>query len=466
MRTTALLTLVAVLTSGCTTTSLGTAGGGDQIVLIDASKRAITAVGVSNAEDGRRVKPNRVLCAEPSPDIAKAVSSAIEASLGAKAEKTGAGSASVDAAFNRSVTESIAQLGSRLATIQLLRDELADLCRAYANGAVSSITYTLRLSRLDKKMITLLVSEASAGALSRALIAIDGQVSNGSTATPERVQAADQKVQDAAASVSEAGVAVKTAQKKVSEAGTDEEKKKTALLEQKQSEEALKLRLVALSDRVTERTLLDTRGAGNVRATSAMLNVSGITSPVSAVDLRAIHRAYLEDDDAGTLLDACLTSMEDNALPIRGQDPDVAKLRGETEKKEREKTELESQFEIARQRARISTASPEDIKTAEAAQGKLKLVQLELNQLERKAAELSGGSDRTALLRFCRTGMEQITSMIERKIFLKAEMERMNRHVDLCKTALADQTASDSTKAACIRAVVGNGEDGFRRLPR
>ena len=463
MQSTLSLILLTLLASACTTTSLGTAGGEDQIVLTDASKRAITAVRVSIAEDGRRVKPSRVLCAEPSPDIAKAVSSAIEASLGAKAEKTGVGSASVDAALNRSVTESIAQLGSRLATIQLLRDELSDLCRAYANGAVSSITYTLRLSRLDKKMITLLVSEASAGALSRALIAIDGQVSVGSPAAPERIQAADQKVQEAAGAVSDAGAAVKDAQKKVSAAGTDEDKKKAALQEQRQSEEALKVKLGALADRVTERTLLETRGTGNVRATSTMLNVGGTTTLVSAVDLRAIHRAYLEDDDAGTLLDACLTSMEDNATPIRGQDPEVAKLRAETEKKEREKTELESQYEPARLKARLTAAAPEDLRNAESLQAKLKLVQLELNQLERKASELSGGSDRTALLRFCRSGMEQITSMIERKIFLKAEMERMNRHVDLCKTALADQSASDATKAACIRAVIGDGPP--RRLP-
>ena len=155
--------------NGCVAHSLGNGGGDDRIVLTDASKRALTVVNVKARPEDRRVLPQRVVCAEPSPDIAKAVSTALESSLKAKADVVGKAGGSLDAALARTETESIAQLGSRLATIQLLRDELSDLCRAYANGAVSSITYTLRLSRLDKKMITLLVSEASAGALSRAL---------------------------------------------------------------------------------------------------------------------------------------------------------------------------------------------------------------------------------------------------------------------------------------------------------
>jgi hypothetical protein len=450
-----LLTLAA-MNSACTTTSLGSHGGNDQIVLTDASKRAITVVGVKFAEDGRRVKPDRVLCAEPSPDIARAVSSAIEASLGARAEKTGAGSAGIDAAFSRNVTESIAQLGSRLATIQLLRDELSDLCRAYANGAVSSITYTLRLSRLDKKMITLLVSEASAGALTRALVAIDGASGRSIAVLPEKLQAAESKVKEAAQHVANSGKQVKDAQDALVAAGNDDEKKKSAALNLKKSEDALNGSMTALSDRVTEKLLLESRGSGHVTATSTLLNVSGTGSTsLSAVDLRAIHRAYLEDDDAGTLLDACLTSMEDNATAIQGQNPEVAKLRTEVELKERDRAKLESEFEQARQRIRLSTATIGDRTLAEELEAKLRLVNLDLKQLDRKIGELSGVSDRTALLRFCRNGMEQITAMIERKIFVKAEAERLHKFTELCKAAFADPAASDTTKSSCLRSVLG-----------
>src|SRR5262245_11026581 len=118
--------------TGCVASNLGE---NDKIVLTDATQRAITVVKVQTDQDGRRVKPQRVVCAEPSPDIARAVSSAIESTLKAKGEYSGA-SAALEGTLNRTFSESIAQLGSRLATIQLLRDELSDLCRAYANGEI------------------------------------------------------------------------------------------------------------------------------------------------------------------------------------------------------------------------------------------------------------------------------------------------------------------------------------------
>lgn len=435
--------------AGCTTlSSLGFAGRADSIVLTDASNRAITAVAVDVDGDGRRVKPKRVVCAEPSPDIARAVSSAIEASLSAKGERTGLGTASADLAFNRSVTESIAQLGSRLATIQLLRDELSDLCRAYANGAVSSITYTLRLSRLDKKMITLLVSEASAGALTRALVATEGSASAGAAATPERLRASDQKVQEAAADVTEASKKVSEAKDALEKA--NEQGKDSAKMELGKREGLLKVKLSDLADRITERVALETRG---VVVKSSGLGLTGTASP-GPVDLRSIHKAYLDDDDAGTLLDACLTSMEDNALAIRGQDPDVAEVRKTFNVKERELAETDSKIEALRSRTRGQppTAAQENemLQLIE----KARVLKIELGQLERSAQEMSGGADRTALLRFCKTGMDQITGIIERKMIIKAEAEMHARKVELCKLAFMDANVASADKAACLRSTL------------
>ena len=100
---------------------------------------------------GRR-NPDRIVCAEPSPDVANSVSTALSLAI-QSAGQTG----NIGGSLGLSSTTAIAQLGERIATIQLLRDELADLCRSYANGAVSATSYTLRLSRLDDKMVTLLM---------------------------------------------------------------------------------------------------------------------------------------------------------------------------------------------------------------------------------------------------------------------------------------------------------------------
>ena len=146
----------------------------NESLVTDASQRVITNTKVE--EDDifyGRIRPNRIVCAEPSPDVAQAISQALSASVEAALTR-GDITASGSAALGMSTANSIVQLGERLATIQLLRDELSNLCRSYANGAVSQTSYTLRLSKLDKKMVTLLLAEFSAGAFGRTLAAIGG----------------------------------------------------------------------------------------------------------------------------------------------------------------------------------------------------------------------------------------------------------------------------------------------------
>ena len=440
--------------SACSTTSLGTSESNDQLVLTDASNRAISAVRVDIDPQGRRVKPRRVLCAEPSPDIARAVSSAIEASLGAKAQKDGVASASIDAAFNRSVTESIAQLGSRLATIQLLRDELSDLCRAYANGAVSSITYTLRLSRLDKKMITLLTSEASAGALSRALVGIDtaGRTS-GALPSIEQLAAMDTKVAEAAIALADAGKQVANAKDEVTKA-TDATSKETAAKKLADAELKLQGRMKELHDRTLERLATSVR-QGTQASASASVGNSGLPAQtVQVADLRAIHKAYLDDDDAGTLLDACLTSMEDNAIDLRGPDPQLAAVRNKLDNKEKELARVDAEYDAARRKAAASRTQ-QDIDAADKLLQQLRTIKIELDQLERDAVNLTGAFDRTSLLKFCRERMDRIVNVIEFKMRSKVEAESTARLVEVCKLALADPKVTESVKSQCVSATIG-----------
>lgn len=323
-----ILSLMTLLT-GCAVKSLGD-NQDSQVILTDAKQRAITVIAVDTAADrksenkqgqaepksaaidGRRVIPHRIICAEPSPDIATAVSESLKASLEGEADVMGKGKGKLKGNFDRSVTESIAQLGSRLATIQLLRDELSDLCRAYANGAVSSITYTLRLSRLDKKMITLLVSEASAGALSRALVGINGLASNGGSVPAEKLDEAEARVKETAKVVGMAGATLDAANKKKKEA--DEGAKDAAQKEVVKAEEELRAKLNEHTEAQIHKLVLETHGSGLVAASTTTAIAGLPPQTISSLDLKGIHRAYLDDDDLGTLLDACLTSMEDNAI--------------------------------------------------------------------------------------------------------------------------------------------------------
>ncbi len=109
---------------------------GTSAVFTDAKQRAVTSTEVSRAIFQGHVDPARVLCAEPSPDVAQAISESLSASL----QAAGRGAA----AFSQASAESIAQLGERLATIQLLRDKFYRACEAYANGAISATSYTIR----------------------------------------------------------------------------------------------------------------------------------------------------------------------------------------------------------------------------------------------------------------------------------------------------------------------------------
>ena len=168
---------------------------GGKSVVLDAEQRLVFNMAARKDENfSGRNDPVRIVCPEPSPDVAKAISSALSGTLKATVASYGGG----EGQFASSAAETIVQLGERLATIQLLRDELADLCRSYANGAVSVTTYTIRLSKLDKKMVTLLVAASAASAATRtpspSPATSSGKESVSKTSTGDPVKEAQGKV--------------------------------------------------------------------------------------------------------------------------------------------------------------------------------------------------------------------------------------------------------------------------------
>lgn len=156
--------------------------GDDSLVMTKAEHRAVVNVNVPAEQQGYgRVVPTRIICAEPSPDVAKAVSEGVSGAAAAAAEGQGEGSI----AASRSYAEAIAQLGERLATIQLLRDGLYRACEAYANGAISDTTYAVIVSGIDDTMVTLHAAEIAGGAFGRSLAALGGEASGEPSASAD-----------------------------------------------------------------------------------------------------------------------------------------------------------------------------------------------------------------------------------------------------------------------------------------
>lgn len=277
------------------------------VLILDAKQRVLTQRKVDpDPEIQGKVRTGIVVCAEPSPDVANALSTALSTSLSA-ALPSAAGGKNFSADLSLSKAESIVQLGSRIATIQLLRDELADLCRSYANGAVTATTYTLRLSRLDKKMVTLLLSEAAGRPISTQSIIL------GAASAGTMPAASAEEISKARQAVIAASETLVTKEKELKAANEDGKKAKQA-----ERDDALK----ALQDKQSlllalERRILDTSTSSDVQTVA--LN-SAPTVPNAGEALIALQDNFLLQDDLATFLDACISSLDLLQRPLRDEE--------------------------------------------------------------------------------------------------------------------------------------------------
>jgi hypothetical protein len=292
---------------------------------------------------------------------------------------------------------------------------------------------------LDKKMITLLVSEASAGALSRALVSVNGSASSSGQASPEKLKAAEGLISEAAIAVTDAGKVLNDASVKLSQANDDEARRSAKIVVLKEKEN-LQSRLAELTDRVLDKWALETRGSA----------IAGLPfQSISALDLRSIHRSYLADDDLGTLLDACLTSMEDNATPGT-QNIDTSEIDDKIAVKETELLTAQSELQgLGRNQLPLN---PADIRRQQDAKAKGARITSELAQLRQKKDSMIGSTDRTGLLRFCRhEGMENIIRLITQKISDRYSLEMWQKYYDFCKAIIISKSVPHETKSLCLQ---------------
>jgi hypothetical protein len=103
--------------------------------------------------------PNPIICTEPSPDVAKALSTAAQLS-GSGGNGTATGSLSAGGAS----AEVALALAGRSTALLGLRDGLFRACEAYANGVIGADAYALVLSRYGQLMTTLFLGQDVTGA--------------------------------------------------------------------------------------------------------------------------------------------------------------------------------------------------------------------------------------------------------------------------------------------------------------
>jgi hypothetical protein len=119
------------------------------------------------APDGSR---RTIVCAEPPPDVAKALSTAEKASLAVQTPSSVSGNAAASAAS----AEQLAQLAGRVPGLLALRDGLFRACEAYANGIIGDSEYALLISRYGEILVTVVLADAASSSSASQLATLTG----------------------------------------------------------------------------------------------------------------------------------------------------------------------------------------------------------------------------------------------------------------------------------------------------
>lgn len=276
-------------------------------VLTDAKQRVVINL-PADVEDGQN-KPTRIVCAEPSPDVAQALSEALTVAASVEVKGQGGGSVS----FGKSVAESVAQLGERLGTIQLLRDGLYRACEAYANGAISDITYAVLLSRFDDTMVSMLTAELAAGAFGRSLAALGGQAGTEASTKSNMDALVEKAKQNVAQKKNE--LAVADSEQKKAEAALDEAKEEDPDGDHTEQEQVV-ADAQENKETATDALKIATEAATKTDAVATAVAAGAITrlqNPAVAETLAKMQRKYIENINADALIVACITVMSKDA---------------------------------------------------------------------------------------------------------------------------------------------------------
>jgi outer membrane protein OmpA-like peptidoglycan-associated protein len=143
-----LLVVPALFLTGCSRLSEQT-----KLYVSDADERLVLDRPAPVSSEHYQFFPEhhqRIVCIEPSPDIARALSLAATAK---------AGTPTVTGEVDVSYQQMIAQLAGRTAAVVALRDGLFRACEAYANGIIGKELYVLLVSQYGDTMTTIMLGE-------------------------------------------------------------------------------------------------------------------------------------------------------------------------------------------------------------------------------------------------------------------------------------------------------------------
>lgn len=122
---------VAACQSGGTITTRSTPNG--QAMILSADNRAVFFAEASSSNSS--AAGDQLRCAEPQPDVARAIAQEFASALKATIPILGSPSP-VSASIAGASREAIAELGRRTPTVQLMRDTLYRACEAVMNGVL------------------------------------------------------------------------------------------------------------------------------------------------------------------------------------------------------------------------------------------------------------------------------------------------------------------------------------------
>lgn len=101
----------------------------------------------------------KVVCSEPSPDTAMAISLITKLKAESTTSANGAVTNTTGGEFDHQTNQAITQLAGRSIAVQALRDGTYRACEAYANGAIDKEEYALILSQYGDILATLIIAE-------------------------------------------------------------------------------------------------------------------------------------------------------------------------------------------------------------------------------------------------------------------------------------------------------------------
>ena len=265
----------------------------DASVVTDAKQRVII---------NRQWDDGRVVCAEPSPDVTQTFSEVVKIAADLSKPTAGAGGQgqNTGASFTNSFAASVAQLGERLAVIQLFRDRMYRICEAFANKAIDKVTYTLMLARNDKTMATLLTTEMAAGAFGRMLVRLGGTAGSSGVDPEKRAQLQSQIVNRT------------TELEEIAKGNKDQavrEKEATKIVQELEDAHEKLLALDLAAARTSALSGLGGSAPGAIKDRIATTDADVLSSQIAG-----IHRNYIDDPGLEPLTDACLASLSKASL--------------------------------------------------------------------------------------------------------------------------------------------------------